>query len=266
VSKVSRRAILRGGLLAVGGAATLVASEDVRRAMAPDRLPIDGGYAPTEDHSNLITRGQVTTAFFVQTNEPAVALTFDDGPEPDWTPLVLDQLDEVSASATFFMIGQHLHANAHLVADRMDRHEIGNHTWNHADLAELDVNSALAQLNRTADEIRRVFGRESTIMRPPWGHMAGSTVLAASKLNYDIIVWNQEMHADTYANDTAAQVAEVVEQSKPGDIILAHDVGDPHRLAGLRGISDIVRGLRAKGLEPVTVSHLLSMATAASRV
>ncbi len=263
---MSRRAILRGGLLAVGGAATLVASEDVRRAMAPDRLSIDGGYAPTEDHSNLITRGQVTTTFFVQTNEPAVALTFDDGPEPDWTPLVLDQLDAVSASATFFMIGQHLHANAHLVADRMDRHEIGNHTWNHADLAELDVNSALAQLNRTADEIRSVFGRESTIMRPPWGHMAGSTILAASKLSYDIIVWNQEMHSDTYANDTAGQVARLVEQSQPGDIILAHDVGDPHRLAGLRGISDIVRGLRAKGLEPVTVSHLLSMATAASRV
>ena len=111
-----------------------------------------------------------------------------------------------------------------------------------------------------------MFGRETTIMRPPWGHMAGSTVLAASKLNYDIIVWNQEMHADTYANDTAGQVADVVERSQPGDIILAHDVGDPHRLAGLRGISDIVRGLRAKGLEPVTVSHLLSMATAASRV
>jgi peptidoglycan/xylan/chitin deacetylase (PgdA/CDA1 family) len=258
--------ILRGGLLAVGGAASLVAGEDIRRAMEPDRLPIDGGYAPTEDHSNLITRGQVTSTFGVATTEPLVALTFDDGPEPNWTPLVLDQLDEVSAPATFFMIGRHLRANAHLVADRMDEHEIGNHTWTHADLAEQDVNGALAELTRTADEIRTVFGRETTIMRPPWGHMAGSTVLAASKLNYDIIVWNQQLHADTYANDTAGQVAEVVARSRPGDIILGHDVGDPHRLAGLRGIGDIVRGLRAKGLEPVTVSHLLSMATAVPQV
>jgi peptidoglycan/xylan/chitin deacetylase (PgdA/CDA1 family) len=266
VSRLNRRAILRGGLVAIGGAAALVAAEDVRRELEPDRLPINGGYAPTEDHNNLITRGQVTSTFFVQTSEPVVALTFDDGPLPDWTPLVLDQLDEVSASATFFMVGQHLRANAHLVAHRMDRHEIGNHTWTHADLAEQDVDHALVQLTRTADEIRTVFGRAATIMRPPWGHLAGSTVLAASKLDYDIIVWSQQMHPDTYVNDTAGQVADIVQRSRSGDIILAHDVGDPRRLAGLRGISDIVRGLRTKGLEPVTVSHLLSVATAASRV
>lgn len=266
MSRMDRRAILRGGLLAVGGAAALVVGEDVRREMAPDRLPIDGGYAPTEDHGNLITRGQVTSTFFVNTSEPVVALTFDDGPQPDWTPFVLDQLDEVSAPATFFMIGRQLRANASLVADRMDAHEIGNHTWTHVDLAEQNVDDALAQLTRTADEIRLVFGRDTAIMRPPWGHLAGSTVLAASKLNYDIIVWSQEMHPDTYANDTAGQVADIVGRARPGDIILAHDVGDPHRLAGLRGVGDIVRGLRAKGLEPVTVSHLLSLATTESRV
>jgi peptidoglycan/xylan/chitin deacetylase (PgdA/CDA1 family) len=253
-------------MLALGGAAALVAGDDIRRAIAPDRLPIDGGYAPTEDHRNLITRGQVTSTFFVAPSEPVVALTFDDGPQPDWTPLVLDQLEEVSAPATFFMIGRHLRANAGLVADRMDAHEIGNHTWTHADLAEQDVDGALAELTRTAEEIQEVFGRETAIMRPPWGHMAGSTVLAASKLNYDIIVWSQEMHPDTYANDTDGQVADVVARARAGDIILAHDVGDPHRLAGLRGIGDIVRGLRAKGLEPVTVSHLLSLATPDSRV
>jgi peptidoglycan/xylan/chitin deacetylase (PgdA/CDA1 family) len=96
--------------------------------------------------------------------------------------------------------------------------------------------------------------------------MAGSTVLAASRLNYDIIVWTKDMSSKTYANDTAGQVADIVNRARPGEIIVAHDVGDPRRLAGLRGIGDIVRGLRARGLEPVTVSQLLAAATPTSRL
>jgi peptidoglycan/xylan/chitin deacetylase (PgdA/CDA1 family) len=266
VPHFSRRAVLRGGLFAAGGAAGSWLGERAWGWTRPHRLPINGGYAPTEDDNRLINRGQVTSTFFVQTTRPMVALTFDDGPAPNWTPMVLDQLDEVQASATFFMVGEHLQANAHLVVDRMERHEIGNHTWTHADLAQMDVAGALTQLTRTADEIRAVFGRDPTVMRPPWGHLAGSTVLAASKLNYDIVVWSREMSPDRYANDTAGQVAAIVENARPGDIILAHDVGDPHRLAGLKGVADIVRGLRDRGIEPVTVSRLLGMATPVSSV
>ena len=261
VPQFSRRAVLRGGMFATGGAAGSWLGARAWGWTRPDRLPINGGYAPTEDNSRLIKRGQVTSTFFVQTTHPVVALTFDDGPGPNWTPMVLDQLDEVEASATFFMVGEHLRANSRLVANRMERHEIGNHTWTHADLAEMDVNGALSQLTKTADEIRTVFGRDPTIMRPPWAHLGGSTVLAASKLSYDIVVWSRQMSPSRYANDTAGQVAAIVKNARPGDIILAHDVGDPRRLAGLKGVADIVRGLRDRGIEPVTVSRLLGVAT-----
>ena len=105
VGKLNRRALFRNSLLVAGGAGATVLAEKIPHWVGPDRLPIDGGYAPTEDHGGLIKSGQVVTTWFVPTDEPVVALTFDDGPQPDWTPMVLDLLDEVQASATFFMVG-----------------------------------------------------------------------------------------------------------------------------------------------------------------
>jgi peptidoglycan/xylan/chitin deacetylase (PgdA/CDA1 family) len=212
----SRRAVLRGGVVAAGGAAGTLLGERAWGWTRPAAVPVDRGYTGMEYESRLINRGQVSTAFFVRTTRPSVALTFDDGPAQNWTPMVLDQLDEVQASATFFMVGAHLQANAHLVAERMDRHEIGNHTWTHADLAEMDAE------------------------------------------------WNRAVSPSVYPNDTAGQVAAIVKNARPGDIILAHDVGDAQRLVGLKGVADIVRGLRDRGIEPVTVSRLLAMAEPAS--
>lgn len=254
----SRRALLRGGLCAAGGAGFGALAPRVAQWAGPDRLPLSGGYAPADDQLAMIGDGEVTTTYRVPTTEPLVALTFDDGPQPDWTPLVLDQLDEVDAPATFFMVGEHLRANGHLVAGRMDRHEIGNHTWTHPDLAEQNVHEVLAQLRRTHEEITGAFGRPPVLVRPPYGHMGGSTLLAASVMRYQVVLWSAQMEPPTYGARTAAQVAAIVSAARPGTIVLAHDVGDPARLGGLRGVADIVRGLRAKGLRPVTVSELLA--------
>jgi peptidoglycan/xylan/chitin deacetylase (PgdA/CDA1 family) len=254
----NRRALLRGGLCAAGGAGLGLLATKVPEWVGPHRLPLSGGYAAADDQLAMIRDGEVTTTYRVPTTAPMVALTFDDGPQPEWTPMVLDQLDEVGAPATFFMIGEHLRANAHLVASRMDGHEIGNHTWTHPDLAEQNVHDVLAQLRQTHQEIVDVFGRPPVLMRPPYGHLGGSTLLAASVLSYQVVLWSAQMEPEAYATRTAAQVAAVVSAAKPGTIVLAHDVGDPARLPGLRGVADIVRGLRAKGLEPVTVSQLLA--------
>ncbi len=254
----SRRTLLRGGLCAAGGAGVGALTPRVAQWVGPDRLPLSGGYAPADDQLSMIGCGQVTTTYCVPTTEPLVALTFDDGPQSDWTPMVLDQLDEVDAPATFFMIGAHLRANASLVAGRMDRHEIGNHTWTHPDLAEQNVHDVLAQVRRTHQEIVSVFGRQPVLMRPPYGHMGGSTLLAASVMTYQVVLWSVQMEPSTYGTRTAAQVAAIVSAARPGTIVLAHDVGDRTRLGGLRGVADIVRGLRAKGLRPVTVSELLA--------
>jgi peptidoglycan/xylan/chitin deacetylase (PgdA/CDA1 family) len=200
----------------------------------------------------------VETVWHAEVDSPLVALTFDDGPQPQWTPMVLDELDRVDAPATFFMIGEHLRANRGLVAGRLDRHEVGNHTWSHPDLAELDHRQVHDQLRRAEDEIVAATGTRPRVMRPPWGHLGGSTLLAANAMRYDVILWSQQMSPRTYGRDTAAQVANLVQGVRPGSIILAHDVGDPARLPGLRGVGDLVTGLRAAGLRLVTVSELMA--------
>jgi peptidoglycan/xylan/chitin deacetylase (PgdA/CDA1 family) len=266
MARFDRRTFIRGGALAAGGAGAALVAPKITRLFEPDRLPLGGGYAPADDHTNMIKSGRVSVTWFAPTTAKLVALTFDDGPSPHWTPMVLDQLDEVEAPATFFMIGQHLRDQRGLVQKRMGRHEIGNHTWTHPDLAELDLGGVLRELAQSHEQIVEVFKRAPTMMRPPYGHLGGSTVLAASHMNYDVVLWDTQMHPGNFRDDTGAQTAAIVDCVRPGSIVLAHDAGLADRLGGLKGIADIVRGLRAKGYQLVTVSELLSAAAPTTKM
>jgi peptidoglycan/xylan/chitin deacetylase (PgdA/CDA1 family) len=201
-------------------------------------------------------RGQIRTVWHVPTKAQAVALTFDDGPLPNWTPRVLDTLAELAAPATFFLVGQNLRANRGLA--RYSGHEVGNHTWSHADLAMLDERTALDEVRRCHDEIVEATGRAPKLLRPPWGHLGGAALLAADALDYDIVLWSQRMPENEYRLDPGAIVDRVVGEARAGAILLAHDVGNPDRLITIDNLKAIVAGLRLKGLRPVTVSELLS--------
>ena len=261
---IARRQLLTGGLLAAGGAATGAALTRFW-PFGPDRLPISGGYAPAGVARVWSPRGEVQVHWHVYTEQPLVALTFDDGPGPRWTPLVLDALDRADAPATFFVVGQRLAGHADLLRGRIDRHEIGNHTWAHRDLAELDEAGVRDQLSRTHEAMRRLLGRTPTLMRPPWGHLGGSTLTVADELGYDVVMWSQQMREELFRADPAAQVTDIVEHARPGTIILAHDVGPGYRLVTLRQLDALIGGLRTHGCRLVTVSELLAAAGGGAR-
>lgn len=149
----------------------------------------------------------------------------------------------------------------------MGRHEVGNHSWSHDDLATLDRVQVTRELTRTHDVINQVIGRPPTLLRPPFGHLGGSTVLAAASLGYDIALWSQQMREGHFRDDPHGQVRDIVENIRPGSIILAHDVGKPKRLVALRQLAAMFAGIRARGFRFATVSELLSLrpAPAASR-
>ena len=162
------------------------------------------------------------------------------------------------------MVGDQLRRHRAVVRGRLDQHEVGNHTWTHADLARLDAKSVRSQLTRTHDQITDVVGRAPVLLRPPWGHLGGSTLLAADDLGYNVVLWSQQMQPARFAANVAAQVADIVDNARPGTIVLAHDVGDPNRLPGLQHLGDIVTGLRARGFRLVTVSQLLALRRSAT--
>lgn len=262
----SRRALLRGGLVAVAGAGLgALGASEIPRWCGWDRPPLGGGYAAAADTPAAARHAAVTARYYVETDEPVVAFTFDDGPGPQWTPMVLDTLAAAGVPATFFMVGRQLREHAGLVRGRLGPHEVGNHSWSHDDLATLDLAGVTAELARTHDLIREVTGRPPALMRPPYGHLGGSTLLAADSMGYDIVLWSQQMRERAFAADPDAQVRAIVDAARPGDIILAHDVGHDRRLVALRRLGAMIDGLRARGFRFATVSELVATGTKPGR-
>ena len=256
---LSRRSLLRGGLLAAAGAAVGAGAVAVPELFPPGHLPFNGGYAAAADRTDMEHHGEIDATWYVETTEPVVAFTFDDGPGPNWTSMVLDVLDEYQVPATFFMVGQNLAAHADRVKGRLDRHEVGNHSWSHPDLAMLDAPVVSEQIGRTHDTIAKTLGRQSRLLRPPYGHLGGSTLLAANAAGYEVVLWSRQMHESAYVKHEEGQVTEIVNGVQPGQIVLAHDVGAEDRLVALRHLGEMFTGLRARGIRFVTVSELLAL-------
>lgn len=259
----TRRAILRrSALLAVGAGVGAVAFAEA--ADVTDRnLPIRGGAASGTVASRLQHpgNGQLNVTWAVETERKLVALTFDDGPRPEWTNRVLDILDEHEAAATFFVVGRRVRKYAPVLQGRMDRHELANHSWDHGDLARFDADRAYADLLRAHEAIIDVTGQEPTLMRPPYGHFGGGAVLAAARLKYRLVLWSLQMLESRYLGDPAGHARHMVEAIHPGAIVLAHDIGKPDRLVAIDGLPDMIVGLRERGFEFVTVSQLMAEAT-----
>src|SRR3712207_6365303 len=147
--RLDRRAVMRGSLLVAGGAMLGLAASRVPHLLGVDTPPLGGGYASAADAPEAVRNPSTTVTYYVATDEPVVAFTFDDGPGPRWTPMVLDALEAWQVPATFFMVGGNLRQHAGLVRGRLHRHEVGNHSWSHPDLATLDLDGVRTELERS---------------------------------------------------------------------------------------------------------------------
>jgi len=262
MERVSRRGLLRGaGLAAVGAAVGALGVTEIPRWFGWDHPPLSGGYAAAADNQQAIQTSSVRVRYYVETSRPLVALTFDDGPAPHYTPQFLDVLEEAGVPGTFFLVGSNVRDHAGLIKDRLDGHEVGNHSWAHRDLATMNLAAIQDDLRRTHATIQDKLGRTPTLMRPPFGHLGGSTVLAVDSLGYDLILWDRQMHERRFHDNPTGQAKDIVDTARPGSIILAHDAGGQQRLVTLGALKDIVTGLKARGFAFTTVSALIADAT-----
>ncbi|UGQ10647.1 polysaccharide deacetylase family protein [Yinghuangia sp. ASG 101] len=258
----SRRALLRNLSLAGAGAAIGAAAA----ATAEHTLLADDGGQPRHgpathpDRHTPPRHGHVDVNWNVDTEKKLIALTFDDGPMPDWTPMVLDTLEKADVPATFFTVGERIRDNARILRGRTGRHEYANHTWAHKNMATMDQAEAYDAIAKAHDMIEQVTGREPRHLRPPYGHLGGTTLLAAADLGYDITLWSLQMVESEYVANPSGLVTYIVDAVLPGTILLAHDTGAQDRLVALRGLPEMISGLRAKGFEFTTVSGLLEEA------
>jgi len=184
-----------------------------------------------------------------------IALTFDDGPYPVDTPMLLAVLRAAHAPATFFLIGRDAEQYPGLVrAIAAAGHEIANHTETHPDLTTLDAPAVTRELSEGAATLSRLTpGPEIRHeFRPPHGRFRAATLAAAQSAGYDTILWTDD--PGDWRNVTRATLAaHIVRYATSPEILLLHN-GRPETVALLPGI---IQRFRAAGYTFTTISELL---------
>lgn len=189
--------------------------------------------------------------------QPAIALTFDDGPDPAHTPLVLDALAASGAKATFFVVGEHAAEHPDLVRRMLDEgHEVAHHTHTHPHVDELDD----GPLRREFDEavaVLRSHGVEPAWYRPPRKRLTLQQKRLAAEHGMRVALWTRSVERTRFrATDEMVDV--VVAETRPGDVLLAHD-GRLDRSMTVRALPGILDGLSARGFRFVTLTELHGM-------
>ena len=209
-----------------------------------------------------------TAIVSVRTEAKLLALTFDDGPDPDWTPRLLEVLAKAGAKATFFMVGARAARHPELVARvAAEGHEIGNHTWDHPSLPTLGPEAVAEQIARTRDQLAP---HGQALLRPPYGHQDRSVDLAARRFGYRTICWHATGE-DWLDRDAATIAGLLAEKAEPGAIFLLHDSLYSWEEAAVRDRTPTIEAVamlveRLPGWRFVTVSELLAAGAVRERV
>ena len=195
----------------------------------------------------------------VFTRRRRVAMTFDDGPDPRWTPRFLELLRRHNARATFFVVGR----NASLYPDLVrrtagEKHEVANHTLSHANLPMLPEGQIEQQVQGGEDAIAATGVPRPTLFRPPRGYFDRRVGRVVADAGETMVDWDRPMDPMIRRNGARRAAQVVLRNISQGGIILAHD-GSLHPHRTFEATRLILRGLARRGYEVVTVSELMGI-------
>jgi len=198
-----------------------------------------------------------------------IALTFDDGPHPEWTPRVLDALQRISAKATFFVVGRSASEHPEIVRDARRRgHEIGTHLYSHDRRTVFDDRAFGQELARSKGELESLLGEPVRWLRFPYGERGRQDPRAiAESYGLSAVHWTYSAH-DGMLREPADVVARFRAGLRPGAIVLLHDaLADEKTLPApyvaarevtLSALPGIGQALAERGLQSVTLSELFA--------
>jgi peptidoglycan/xylan/chitin deacetylase (PgdA/CDA1 family) len=242
---------------------------------APTQIPTQSGATPPPSHHTapatashraqpaptepILVPALVRQSIFSQGSSSLkeIALTFDDGPNPLYTPQVLSILQRYNVPGTFFCIGRQVVAYPALeqrVAQAGE--EIGDHTWNHPDLTKMSSSAIRAQINDTATAILWATGSRPDLFRAPYGAMNNIVLIQAAQLGFVTVAWSVDTQ-DWQRRGVESIVRVALNNATNGSIILMHD-GGGDRSQTVQALPQIITALHARGYTLVTVSQLLT--------
>lgn len=210
-------------------------------------------------------RGMYGSTLWRGPPKPEVALTFDDGPSPQTTPQVLEQLARAGARATFFLVGKKAQAHPQLVREiAAAGHEIGLHGFDHDRLFSLRLAQHVASdIRRTQAAIAAAGVPEPTLFRPPIGFLSHLTVNGARRTGVTLVGCSARA-LDGFANASLPAVtARLTRALEPGALLAMHDAAehDDFVPASLAALPRVLEAMRERGLSPVTLSRWLDAAS-----
>jgi len=210
-----------------------------------------------------------------------LCITFDDGPDPVYTPRILDTLKKLGIPATFFVVGKNSEEHSDLIQREFEEgHEIGNHTFTHANLGEVGTFRANLEINAAQRAIETILSRSTTLFRPPYNADSEPSskeelvpVTLAADLHYitvgekiDPQDWNLKVDlgngltrpktAEDITHDVLGQIKHSESSGDEGNIILLHDAGG-NRDATIAAMNEFVPILQKQGYQFVSVAQLL---------
>jgi peptidoglycan/xylan/chitin deacetylase (PgdA/CDA1 family) len=196
-----------------------------------------------------------------------IALTFDDGPDPEWTPRVLETLAAREVRGTFFLVGDRAaRAAATVRAIAAGGHEVASHGWSHRSLWLCGPRRTAAEIDRAQDALAALTGAPPRFFRPPWGMVNAAMFPLLRARGLRPVFWSIQPEGLRPA-PADAQAAYVVRRAHPGAIVDLHDAegtpGAPARLVAALPV--MIDGLRAAGYELTTVGELLLTSSRADR-
>lgn len=242
--KVFRGLLLFAASLAAGVLAAVIAEHCVQ-ATEPVNEEAQTGDADMDD--------EAVTAFGGRQGDELtkkIAITFDDGPNPEYTPLLLDELKKRGVPATFFVLGSEVELYPELVRRACEEgHLIGVHSYKHVNLRTLSDAQAIDQVNRTNEAIHAACGQYASYIRPPYGCWK-------EDLDYEVqmveVLW--DIDPRDWATTSADLVAQrVLQEAGENRIILLHDASS----SSVQAACMVIDSLQAQGYSFVTVEELM---------
>lgn len=185
-----------------------------------------------------------------KTEKKRIALTFDDGPHPIYTPQMLELLKEEQVPATFFLLGENVELYGDVVKEiAKEGHLIGNHTYHHVQVTSLSLEEACKEIQETSDLIEELTGTGTEYVRPPFGTWNEEL---EERLDLIPVMWSIDTK-DWTTQNVDWIVRETVKHAEDHDIILMHDSYQ----STVDAVKRVIEQLEAEGFEFVTVDEII---------
>jgi peptidoglycan/xylan/chitin deacetylase (PgdA/CDA1 family) len=204
-------------------------------------------------HDAEEARGVARSVFVKGTpSRREIALTFDDGPHPDYTLRLLEILRAEKVTATFFVVGQQAERYPNLIrAERDAGHVVGNHTYHHVSLPKIPLSYVAGEIKACGIVIKAILGRAPYLFRPPGGEYNEAILQISEALGYTTVLWTDD--PGDYARPGGPVILErTLKSARPGGVILLHDGIDQT----VRMLPFLIRILKNEGFTFVTIDQM----------